>query len=75
MFSVHVSAIAWLHLMDANKTPKERATWELHKDAACYFEQILEVASYKTAPVQPFTSHLSNHPRCARYAGKVSTNS
>ena len=34
----------------------------LYKDAECYFEQILEAASYKTAAVRPLTSHLTNHP-------------
>ena len=30
-------------------------------DAAYYFEKILEEAPYKTAIVQPLTSHLTNH--------------
>ena len=29
----------------------EKARWELHKNATCCFEQILEAASYKTAVV------------------------
>ena len=28
----------WLHLLDSNKMLGEKARWELHKDAACYFE-------------------------------------
>ena len=40
----------------------KKARWKLHKDAACCFEQILEAAPYKTAAVQPFTSHLTNDP-------------
>ena len=40
----------------------EKARWELHKDVACCFEQILEAAAYKTAVVRPLTSHLTNHP-------------
>ena len=35
--------------------------WELHKDAACCFKQILEIASHKTAVVWSFASHLTNH--------------
>ena len=31
-----VSTTVWLHDLDSNKPPKEKATWELHKDAACY---------------------------------------
>ena len=46
-----------------NKTLGEKARWELHKDAACYFESILEASHYKTAVVWPLTSHLTNHPR------------
>ena len=45
--------------MDAphgNKTQGEKARWELHKNATCYFEQILEVTPYK----QQLYSHL--HP-------------
>ena len=35
------------------------------------FEQILEAAPYKTEAAQPFTFHLTNHLRWARYAGDV----
>ena len=41
----------------------EKARWELLKNAACCFEQILEAASYKTAAVWPLTFYLTNHPR------------
>ena len=34
----------------------EKARWELHKDAVCCFEQILEAAPHKTAIVRPLTS-------------------
>ena len=40
----------------------KEAIWELHKDAACCFEQILEATPYKTADVLPLTSYLTNHP-------------
>ena len=33
-----------------------------HKDALCYFEQILEAALCKTAATELLTSHLTNHP-------------
>ena len=32
------------------------------KDSACYFEQILEAAPYKTAAVWPPSSHHTNYP-------------
>ena len=38
-----------------NETIREKAWWELHKDAACYFKQILEAAPYKTAAVPPIS--------------------
>ena len=40
----------------------KKAWWELHKDAVCYFERILEEAPYKTGDKQPLTSQLTNHP-------------
>ena len=40
----HVITIVWLHHLDFNKIPGEKAKQELHKDAVCYFEQILESA-------------------------------
>ena len=33
----------WMHHMDGNKMHREKAWWELHKNAMSYFEQILEV--------------------------------
>ena len=41
----------------------------LHKNAGCYFEQILGVAPDKTAVLRLFTSHLTNHSRRIRHAG------
>ena len=35
----------------------ENLRWELHKNAACSFEHILQAALYKTPVVQPFTAH------------------
>ena len=34
---------------------REAARWELNKDVACCFEQILEIAPYKTAVMQSHT--------------------
>ena len=41
---------------------ERKATWELYRNAACCFEQILEATPHKTAAVRPLTSHLANHP-------------
>ena len=51
-----------MHHMDADEAHREKALWQLHKNAASYIEQILEATSHKTAAVQPPTSHLENHP-------------
>ena len=48
--------------MDTNKMHGEKDKWGLHKNATCYFEQILEATPNKTAAVQPFTPDLKNHP-------------
>ena len=52
-----------MYHMDANKTHKEKARLELHKNAANCLEQILEATSQKTAAIQPLASHLTNHSR------------
>ena len=52
----------WVHHIDANKTHWEKANWELHKNATCYFEQILEAIPCKTEAVRSPISHLTNHP-------------
>ena len=43
----------WMHHLDSSKMHGEKARWELHKNALCCFEQILEATPYKTADVQP----------------------
>ena len=68
-----VSTTEWLHHLRFNETPWEKARCELQKNAAWWFEQILEAASYKAAAVQSLTSHLINDPykKRKRYAGHV----
>ena len=51
-----------MHHLDVNETYGEKAWWELHKNAMCHFEQILEAIPHKTVPVLPLSSHLWNHP-------------
>ena len=43
---MEIKSIAWLH---HQKALRGKATWELHNDAACYFEQILAAATHKKA--------------------------
>ena len=54
-----VSTIVGLYHYEFNETS---ASWELHKDAMCCFEHILEAAPNKTASVRPFTSRLADLP-------------
>ena len=56
--SSRVNSTIRMHHMDADKGYKEKARWKLHKNAMSYIEQNLEAKSYKTAAVQPPTSHL-----------------
>ena len=44
--------------MDANKTCREKARWELQKNATSYIEQILEALSNEIAVVWPPASYL-----------------
>ena len=48
---IHVSITTWLHHLDLKKMLGEKARWELHKDAMCCFEQVLEVEPVNTAAV------------------------
>ena len=48
--------------MDANKMHREKARWELYKNATSYIEQVLEVRPQKTIVEQPLTAHLKSHP-------------
>ena len=57
-----ISTTVWLHHLDSDKTLREKVRWELHKDAACCFEEILEAAPYTIATVQLLTSYLAKYP-------------
>ena len=61
-FLTSYSTIAWLHHLDFIKRLREKAKWELLKDAACCFEKIQEAASHKTVAVRLPTSYFTNHP-------------
>ena len=51
-----------MHHMDTDKTYREKARWEQHKNTKSYREQILEATPHETTAVWPLTSHLRNHP-------------
>ena len=59
---LHITSISWLHLKNFNQVLREKARWELHKNVAYCFAQVLEAALNKTAAVQPLASHLTRHP-------------
>ena len=51
-----------MHNMDANKTLRENARLEVHKNATGYFKQILQATLKNALVVRPLTSHLTKHP-------------
>ena len=61
--------------IDTNKTLREKATWEVHKNAIHSLEQILEATSHKTATQRALTSQFTNHPGKTGTAEKANTNS
>ena len=63
LFNYWCNFIEVVNYLDLNEMPVEKVRWELCKDYASSFEQILEAAPYKTAAVGLFTSHYTNHPR------------
>ena len=42
-----INTTVWMHHIDAYKTHREKARWELHKNATSYLEHILEAATHK----------------------------
>ena len=53
-----VNSIVWMHHVDADKTYGEKARLELHNNATCYTEQILEATSLEKTDVRSPTSDL-----------------
>ena len=48
--------------MDIDKTHREKARWEVQKNATSYIKQTLKTTPYETIAVRPFNSHLKIHP-------------
>ena len=60
----------WLHHLDFNENVWKKARWELHKDAAYCFKQIMESTPNKTVVVGLHRSHLAYHQiRLTRHVG------
>ena len=54
-----------MHYMDANKTAREEARWQLHKNAASNtynIEQVLAEKADKTLTIRPPASYHENYP-------------
>ena len=47
--------------MDSNKTAREEARRQLHKNAACNLEQVRAATPHKTPTVQPPTSYHEDY--------------
>ena len=47
-----------IHHLDTDESPREKARWDLCKNATSYIEQILGATFHKPAAVQQPTSHL-----------------
>ena len=60
-FQDTVDTAIWIHYMDANKTNREKARWQLHKNAASNIEQVLAAIPHKAPTVRPPTSHHENY--------------
>ena len=50
-----------MHYLDANKTAREKAWQQLHKNAASNIEEILEATPHKVPTIRPPTSHHENY--------------
>ena len=57
-----VSLVLYNSTTMPNKMLEEKLNGIYTRIAACFFEQILEAACYKTAAIQPLTSDLTNLP-------------
>ena len=50
----------WMHFVDSNETHGEKASRQLHKNAASHIEQVLEATPQKAAAIRPLTTHHEN---------------
>ena len=61
MYLQNVFAI-WMHYMDSNKTAREEARRQLHKNAASNLEKVLAATPQKSPTIRPPASHHENYP-------------
>ena len=60
--SGHVDTTVWMHHLDANKTVREEARRQLHKNGASNIIQVLAATPHKTPTIRPPASHHENYP-------------
>ena len=48
--------------MDANKTAREEAKRQLHKNVASNIEEVLAATPHKAPTIRPPASHYKNYP-------------
>ena len=53
-----VNSVVWIHHLDVNETPGEKARWKLHNNATCCLEEILEASP--PPKKQQFYGYLSS---------------
>ena len=58
-----VNTTVWMHHVDTNQKHREKARWEIYKNAVCSFKRILVVTPHKTTAAWPLASHLKNKVR------------
>ena len=78
--SGHIDTAIWLHYMDANKTAREEARRQLHKNAMCNLKQVLAATPHKTPTVRPPAPYQRklfklDEPDMQDTAGEAGTNS
>ena len=60
--SGRVDTAVWMLYMDANKTAREEARRQLHKNAASNIEQVLAAIPHKAPTIRPPAPHYKNYP-------------
>ena len=60
--SGRVDTAVWMHYLDANKTAREEARLQLHKNVASNIVLVLAATPHKAPAIQPPASHHENYP-------------
>ena len=57
-----VDTAVWMHYLDANKTAREEARQQLHKNVVSNIKQVLVATLHKAPTIRPPASHHENYP-------------